>query len=102
MPCMSDEASINLARVTLTILVRHPEQLIPFYLMCIDALDYPKHLIALYVRAIHQTDQTTDILGNWVDRVQHRYLQVDFDCRISGDDPDRAICEARRQSMQFG
>ncbi len=52
---------------------------LPLYLDCIEALDYPKSSIVLYVRTNNNTDRTEQILRDWVARVGHLYAAVEFD-----------------------
>lgn len=66
-------------RVLLAILAKQKEDFLPFYLQCIEALDYPKSSIVLYIRTNNNTDQTEQILRTWVDRVGSQYGAVEFD-----------------------
>jgi hypothetical protein len=66
-------------RVLLAILAKQKEGALPFYLECIEALDYPKSAIFLYVRTNNNTDRTEHILREWVARVGHLYAGVEFD-----------------------
>jgi glycosyltransferase involved in cell wall biosynthesis len=66
-------------RVLVAILAKQKETSLPLYLECIEALDYPKSEIALYVRTNNNTDGTEDILRRWIDRVGHLYADVEFD-----------------------
>ncbi len=66
-------------RVLLAILAKQKETSLPLYLECIEALDYPKSSIVLYVRTNNNTDGTERILRAWVDRVGHLYAGVEFD-----------------------
>lgn len=66
-------------RVFLTILAKQKEPVLPFYLLCIEALDYPKDSIHLYVRTNNNTDRTADILREWINRVGNQYAHVEFD-----------------------
>lgn len=66
-------------KVMLAILAKQKETTLPLYLRCIEALDYPKSAIALYIRTNNNTDRTADILRNWVERVGAEYASVEFD-----------------------
>ncbi len=66
-------------KVMLAILAKQKEATLPFYLRCIEALDYPKSAIALYIRTNNNTDRTSSILHEWVDRVGTQYASVEFD-----------------------
>jgi len=66
-------------RVLLAILAKQKEPVLPFYLQCIEALDYPKSSICLYIRTNNNTDRTAAILTEWVARVGSQYAQVEMD-----------------------
>jgi GR25 family glycosyltransferase involved in LPS biosynthesis/glycosyltransferase involved in cell wall biosynthesis len=66
-------------RVLLAILAKQKELALPLYLECIEALDYPKSSIVLYIRTNNNTDKTEQILRDWVARFGHLYHSVEFD-----------------------
>lgn len=66
-------------RVLLALLAKQKEPSLPLYLDCIEALDYPKSSIVLYIRTNNNTDKTEQILREWVARVGHQYAAVEFD-----------------------
>jgi exopolysaccharide biosynthesis predicted pyruvyltransferase EpsI/glycosyltransferase involved in cell wall biosynthesis/GR25 family glycosyltransferase involved in LPS biosynthesis len=66
-------------RVLVAILAKQKESALPLYLECIEALDYPKSSIVLYIRTNNNTDKTEQILRDWVARVGHLYAGVEFD-----------------------
>jgi glycosyltransferase involved in cell wall biosynthesis len=66
-------------RVLLAILAKQAEHVLPFYLFCIEALDYPKTSISLYVRTNNNTDRTADFLREWIARVRDQYEHIEFD-----------------------
>jgi glycosyltransferase involved in cell wall biosynthesis/SAM-dependent methyltransferase len=65
--------------ILLAILAKQKADALPLYLNCIEALDYPKSLIKLYIRTNNNTDATEQILREWVGRVGHLYAGVEFD-----------------------
>jgi glycosyltransferase involved in cell wall biosynthesis len=65
--------------VMIAILAEQKEATLPLYLDCIEALDYPKSRIVLYIRTNNNTDNTEQILREWVSRVGHTYNKVEFD-----------------------
>lgn len=71
----------NHPRILLAILAKQKEPVLPFYLRCIEALEYPKDAIVLYVRTNNNTDRTGAILKDWIARVGHQYAKVIFDDR---------------------
>jgi hypothetical protein len=66
-------------RVLIAILAKQKERSLPLYLECIEALDYPKASIVLYIRTNNNTDETERLLREWVARVGHLYAGVEFD-----------------------
>jgi len=66
-------------RVLVAILAKQKAAELPLYLDGIEALDYPKSAICLYIRTNNNTDATEAILRDWVARVGHLYADVEFD-----------------------
>src|SRR5207248_10259420 len=66
-------------RVLIAILAKQKERPLPLFLSCIEALDYPKSAIFLYVRTNNNTDRTEQILREWIERVGPSYAGVEFD-----------------------
>jgi GR25 family glycosyltransferase involved in LPS biosynthesis/glycosyltransferase involved in cell wall biosynthesis len=66
-------------RVLVAILAKQKGPALPLYLDCIEALDYPKSSMVLYIRTNNNTDKTEQILRDWVARVGHLYHSVEFD-----------------------
>ncbi|TPI25056.1 glycosyltransferase [Mesorhizobium sp. B3-1-6] len=66
-------------RVLVAILAKQKEPALPLYLTCIEALDYPKESIVLYIRTNNNTDRTEHILREWLERVGHLYSAVEID-----------------------
>ncbi|WP_027145228.1 glycosyltransferase family 2 protein [Mesorhizobium sp. WSM3626] len=72
-------------RILIAILAKQKEPALPLYLECIEALDYPKASIVLYIRTNNNTDRTEHILREWVERVGHLYAAVEFDASDVAD-----------------
>ncbi len=68
-------------KVLLAILAKQKQEMLPLYLECIEGLDYPKSSIVLYIRTNNNTDNTLNILRDWVARVGHHYAGVELDDR---------------------
>ena len=66
-------------RILLAILAKQKERMLPLFLDCIEALDYPKSSIVLYVRTNNNTDRTEQILRDWIANVGPQYASVEFD-----------------------
>lgn len=69
----------DMPTVLLAILAKQKEAVLPFYLECIEALDYPKKNIHLYVRTNNNTDATASLLLAWLGRVGAQYASVELD-----------------------
>ena len=65
-------------KILLAILAKQKEVSLPLYLQCVDALEYPKSSIAVYIRTNNNTDRTGAILAEWVDRVRGQYAAIDM------------------------
>ncbi|XP_061098674.1 procollagen galactosyltransferase 2-like [Conger conger] len=65
-------------KVLITILARNAAHSLPYYLGCIDRLDYPKDRIAIWAAADHTTDNSTAMLHEWLRRVQGQYHHVEW------------------------
>lgn len=62
--------------VTLAILAKQKATVLPLYLRCIEALDYPKARMNLYVRTNDNTDDTEALLEAWLARTGSQYNSV--------------------------
>jgi glycosyltransferase involved in cell wall biosynthesis len=65
--------------VLIAILAKQKEKVLPLYLECIEALDYPKSRLSLYIRTNNNTDRTEQLLNDWIRRVGHLYGSVEYD-----------------------
>jgi hypothetical protein len=94
-------------RVLLAILARQKQAVLPFYLNCIEALDYPKSAIVLYVRTNNNTDRTVAILKEWLRCVGDDYAGVEIDASdIPGVGPHEATsfkvrARLRQESVEY-
>ncbi len=66
------------SKVLLAVLVGEHESLLPCYLQCIEALDYPKASVVVYI-AGHCSAQARELLEVWTARVRAQYAAVEFD-----------------------
>jgi len=65
--------------VLVHILVRNGEGTLPLYLKCLEAQDYPKEDITLYIRTNDNTDNTESILWDWLEPLETEYRNVVWD-----------------------
>ncbi|KAK2822138.1 hypothetical protein Q5P01_022203 [Channa striata] len=72
------ESSLLKPTVLITILARNVQHSLPYFLGCIDRLDYPKDRIAIWAAADHSVDNSTAILQEWLKGVQHLYHSLEW------------------------
>lgn len=65
--------------VFLTILARDKAHMLPYYLRCIDELDYDKQLMTVYINTNNNIDDTEEILRAWADTHESDYKQIIFE-----------------------
>lgn len=65
--------------VTIAILAKDKAHTLPLFLMCIENQTFDKKNTYIYIRTNNNTDQTVQILKDWVSRVGHEYLDIFFD-----------------------
>lgn len=65
--------------VTLAILVKDKEVVLPVYLKCIDMQNYPKGKIHLFIRTNNNKDNSKSILDDWVNKNGCKYASVYYD-----------------------
>ncbi|KRY40897.1 Cullin-1 [Trichinella spiralis] len=68
----------------ISVLVRNKAHVLPYFLGTLDALDYPKHRIQLFIRLDHSVDDSAEMLDRWLGRVNRSYHSVEFS---HDDDP---------------
>ena len=66
-------------KILLAILAKQKEISLPLYLRCIEALDYPKSSIVVYIRTNNNTDRTGAMLAEWVEQVRGEYAAIEMD-----------------------
>ncbi|XP_068995636.1 procollagen galactosyltransferase 2 [Embiotoca jacksoni] len=72
------ESSLLKPTVLITILARNAQHSLPYFLGCIDRLDYPKDRIAIWAASDHSMDNSTAMLQEWLKGVQHLYHSVEW------------------------
>ncbi|KAI1886511.1 hypothetical protein AGOR_G00196500 [Albula goreensis] len=74
----SPESPLLAPRVLIAIICRNSAHSLPHFLGTIDRLNYPKDRIALWVATDHNVDNTTEILRDWLVKVQSLYHYVEW------------------------
>ncbi|XP_051950416.1 procollagen galactosyltransferase 2-like [Xyrauchen texanus] len=77
-PKLVPESSLLNHKVMIAILARNAAHSLPYYLGCIDRLDYPKDRIAIWAATDHNVDNTTAVLREWLKNRQSRYHYVEW------------------------
>lgn len=96
--------------VLLAILARNKAHTLPYYLRCLDNLDYDKKSITVYINTNNNDDDTETILRNWAKRNEDTYNKIIFESHhvdsLSSENPHawhgarfRALGAIRQQSM---
>ncbi|XP_017570117.1 procollagen galactosyltransferase 2 [Pygocentrus nattereri] len=85
------ESPLLRPKVLIAILARNSEHSLPFYLGCIERLDYPKDRIAIWAATDHNTDNTTAMLQEWLSGMESLYHSVRF--RTTDDDRSSYVDE---------
>jgi len=62
--------------ITLAILVKDKSKELPLFLECISNQSYPKEYINLYIRSNNNSDNSIEILDNWILKNQKFYKSV--------------------------
>lgn len=65
--------------VLLAILARNKAHVLPWYLKCLDALDYNKSLITVYINTNNNEDDTLQILEKWAEGNKAKYKDIILD-----------------------
>lgn len=74
----SPESPLLAPRVFVTLICRNSQHSLPYFLGTIERLNYPKERMALWVATDHNEDNTTDILRDWLVKVQNLYHYVEW------------------------
>ncbi|KAM4021453.1 procollagen galactosyltransferase 2 isoform 1-T1 [Anomaloglossus baeobatrachus] len=75
---MFPESALQKPSVLLAIIARNAAHTLPYFLDCIDKLDYPKNRMAIWAGTDHNIDNTTTVLREWLKNVQKLYHYVEW------------------------
>ncbi|XP_043075611.1 procollagen galactosyltransferase 2 [Puntigrus tetrazona] len=70
------ETSLLKPKVVIAVLARNSEHSLPYFLGCIERLDYPKDRISIWAAADHNIDNTTAVLHEWLSGAERSYHSV--------------------------
>ncbi|XP_067309262.1 procollagen galactosyltransferase 2 [Pseudorasbora parva] len=70
------ETSLFKPKVVIAVLSRNAEHSLPYFLGCIERLDYPKDRISIWAATDHNIDNTTAMLHEWLSGVESLYHSV--------------------------
>ncbi|XP_030371927.1 glycosyltransferase 25 family member [Scaptodrosophila lebanonensis] len=65
--------------VLITVLVRNKGHVLPYFLSYLEKLDYPKERISLWLRCDHSTDNSIEVLQQWLEHSSDLYHSVNYD-----------------------
>lgn len=65
--------------VLLAILARNKAHVLPHFLECIDALEYDKQQITVYINTNNNQDDTAEILNNWIGEKGSLYRNIIYE-----------------------
>ncbi|KAI7810654.1 procollagen galactosyltransferase 1 [Triplophysa rosa] len=74
----SPETALLAPRVLVALVCRNSAHSLPHVLGAIDRLNYPKDRMALWVATDHNSDNTTELLREWLINVQNFYHYVEW------------------------
>uniref|UniRef100_A0A8C6TIT2 procollagen galactosyltransferase n=1 Tax=Neogobius melanostomus TaxID=47308 RepID=A0A8C6TIT2_9GOBI len=74
----SPESRLLAPRVLVALICRNSEHSLPYFLGTIERLNYPKDRMAMWVATDHNEDNTTEILREWLTKVQNLYHYVEW------------------------
>ncbi|XP_023809856.1 procollagen galactosyltransferase 2 [Oryzias latipes] len=75
---LQPESPLQKPKVMIAILARNAAHSLPYYLGCIDRLEYPKDRIAIWAATDHNVDNTTAMLREWLKKAQQVYHFVEW------------------------
>jgi hypothetical protein len=82
LPAFCGEETVNELpnkTVLLAILARNKAHVLPYFLQCIDKLQYNKKLITVYINTNNNTDETEKILSEWAASKKPEYKEIVFE-----------------------
>ncbi|KAL7741179.1 hypothetical protein ACLKA6_018203 [Drosophila palustris] len=65
--------------VLITLLVRNKAHILPLFLSYVEQLDYPKQRIAFWLRCDHSSDNSDELLQQWLRRSGNLYHSINYD-----------------------
>lgn len=75
-------------RVFISILARNKAHTLPYYLLCLDNLEYDKQLITVYINTNNNSDATEEILREWAKKNKNEYKEILFESHEVESLPD--------------
>lgn len=71
--------NIKYEDITIAILAKDSEHVLPLYLNCIYNLEYPKKKILLYIRSNDNNDNTINLLNDFIIKYKNEYKKIYYD-----------------------
>ena len=70
---------MSMPNVFIALLIKQKSAVLPLFLETLEAYDYPKDNIFLYIRTNNNTDNTEEILEAWIQENANRYRGLIYD-----------------------
>ncbi|XP_040264218.1 procollagen galactosyltransferase 2 [Bufo bufo] len=86
------ESGFQKPSVLVAIIARNAAHTLPYFLDCLDKLDYPKNRMAIWAATDHNSDNTTAVLREWLKSVQKLYHYIEW----------RPMAEPQSYTDEFG
>lgn len=67
------------AKVLIAILARNKAHVLPYYLSCIENLEYNKKNISIYINTNNNVDETKNILSKWAKERENEYQSIELE-----------------------
>ncbi|XP_032592323.1 glycosyltransferase 25 family member [Drosophila grimshawi] len=75
---VDDELKYEEPTVLITLLVRNKAHILPMFLSYLEKLDYPKKRIAFWLRCDHNSDDTIQLLKQWLQHSGKLYHSINY------------------------
>lgn len=77
--CINTKTIDQKDTITIAILAKDKAHCLPLYLECIEKQSWPASQTYLYIRTNNNTDNTSEVLMDWIKKVYFRYKGIFFD-----------------------
>ncbi|XP_060654713.1 glycosyltransferase 25 family member [Drosophila nasuta] len=75
---LAEDLEYEKPTVLLTLLVRNKAHILPLFLSYVEKLDYPKKRIAIWLRCDHSSDESSQLLQQWLRKSGDLYHSINY------------------------